>query len=132
MASTPESVEYKTLVRCTSKLATAFKSSPISIANELFSKEFIPPEVHDKVTGTTSGLSDDIKATSLVKCVTEQVSMCPGKYYDFMALLKEPWLSSLHDAVTNEYGIIFVACISVWQFQFKYTFINLNRTIEER
>lgn len=106
MASIRESVEYNTLIGCTTKLTTAFKSSPISVANELFSNGFISPEVHDKVTGMTSGLGDDMKATSLVKCVTDQVRMCPGKYYDFVALspFKEPWLCSLHDVITTEYG----------------------------
>ena len=106
MASTSESLEYKTLIGCVNKLSIAFKSSLISTANELLSNGFIPPEVHDKVTGMASGLSDDMKATNLVKCVTDQVKMCPGRYYDFMSLpvLKEQWLSSLHDAIITEYG----------------------------
>ena len=102
----PESVECSALIGCTTKLTTAFKSSPILVANELLSNGFISPEVHDKVTGITSGVGDDVRATSLVKCVTDQVRMCPGRYYDFMVLplFKEPWLCSLHDAITIEYG----------------------------
>ena len=137
MASLPESVEYNTLIGCTTKLTTAFKSSPISVANHLLSNGFISPEVHDKVTGITSGLGDDVKAaTSLVKCVTDQVRTCPGRYYDFMALslFKEPWLCSLHDIITAEYGKKFILppgrlinhCAS-----FFYSNLNLFRSIEE-
>ena len=106
MASKSESVEYKTIIGCTKMLTTAFKSSTISIANELLSNGFIPPEVHDKITGMASGLSDDVKATSLVKCVADQVRLCPGRYYDFVGLplFKEPWLGSLHHAIITEYG----------------------------
>ena len=113
MASKSESVEYQTIIGCTKTLTTAFKSSTISIANELLSNGFIPPEVHDKITGMTSGLSDDVKATSLVKCVTDQVRMCPGRYYDFMGLplFKEQWLSSLYDAIITEYGKKFCHCV---------------------
>ena len=124
MASRSESVEYKTLIGCVNKLTIAFKSSLISIANELLSKGFIPPEVHDKITGMASGLSDDMKATNMVKCVTDQVRMCPGRYYDFMALplFKEQWLNSLHNAIITEYGKKFCQC----SFTFKYEyFINL-------
>ena len=106
MLTQSDSVEYKTLIGCVNKLTIAFKSSLTSIANDLLSNGFIPPEVHDKVTEMASGLSDDLKATKLVKCVTDQVRMCPGRYYDFMALpvLKEQWLSSLKNAIITEYG----------------------------
>ena len=107
MASLPESVEYNTLIASITKLTTAFKSSPISFANQLLSNGFISPEVYDKVTGMTSVLGDDMKAASrMVKSVTDQVSMCPGRYYDFMALplFKEPWMSSVYDAITSDYG----------------------------
>ena len=119
MASTSESLEYKTLIGCVNKLTIAFKSSTVSIANELLSNGFIPPEVHDKITGMTSGLSDDMKATNLVKCVTDQVRMCPGRYYDFVALplFNEKWLSSLHDAITTEYGdfnqYLLLCCLAI-------------------
>ena len=108
MASKLESVEYKTIIGCTKTLTTAFKSSTISIANELLSNGLIPPEVHNKITGMASGLSDDVKATNMVNCVADQVRICPGKYYDFMGLplFKEQWLSSLHDAIITEYGKI--------------------------
>ena len=106
MVTESSSLEYETLIRSTDKLVAAFKTSLISISNQLLSKGFVSPEEHDRVTGMTTGLSDDMKATSLVKCVRDQVSTCPGRYYDFMALplFEAQWLRSLHGAVTAEYG----------------------------
>ena len=102
-----ESAEYKTLIKCIDKLTIAFKSSLVLIANELLANGFISYEVH--VHGnmlSTSGLGEDVKATRLVTCVTNMVKMCPGKYYDFMALplFKEQWLNPLHEVITAEYG----------------------------
>ena len=100
-----ESVEYNTLIKCTDKLTIAFKSSPVSIANELLTKGFISPEAHGNML-STPGLGEDVRATKLVTCVTDMVKMCPGKYYDFLSLplFKEQWLNPLHELITNEYG----------------------------
>ena len=51
-------------------------------------------------------LSDDVKATRLMKCVTDVVNVSPVRYHDFVALgvFKEPWLTSLHDIITAKYG----------------------------
>ena len=100
-----ESVEYKTLIKFFDKLAIAFKSSPVSIANELFANGFIPSEALDN-TLSASGLGEDAKATRLVNCVIDMVKMNAGKYYDFMSLplFKEQWLSGLHEIITTEYG----------------------------
>ena len=100
-----ESLEYKTLIGCIDKLTAAFRCSPLTVANELLSNGFISPEAHGKVL--TSLLGDDVKAAQLVKCVTDLVSVCPGKYYDFMALslFEEPWLNPLHQVLTTAYGM---------------------------
>ena len=100
-----ESVEYKTLIKCLDKLTIAFKSAPVSIANELLANGFISSEAHGNML-STPGLGEDVKATRLVTCVTDMVKMCPGKYYDFMSLplFKEQWLSQLRELITNEYG----------------------------
>ena len=99
-----ESVEYKTLIKCFDKLTIAFKSSPISIANELLANGFISSEVHEQVL--LPGLGDDVKATRLVKCVTDTVNACPGRYYDFMSLplFQGQCLSPIYDVITTEYG----------------------------
>ena len=100
-----ESVEYKTLIKYIDKLTIAFKSSPVSVANELLANGLISSEAHGNMLAA-SGLGEDVKATRLVTCVTDMVKMCPGKYYDFMSLplFKEQWLSPLHELITNEYG----------------------------
>ena len=93
------------MIGCTDKLTAAFGSSLLTVSNELLAKGFISTEAHGKVV--TSALGDDEKAARLVKCVTDQVSVCPGKYYDFMALpiFKEPWLKPLHQVLTTTYGM---------------------------
>ena len=101
-----ESVEYKTLIKYTDKLTIAFKSSPVSVANELLTNGFISSEVHSNVL-FTPGLGEDVKATKLVTCVTDMVKMYPGKCYDkflSLPLFKEQWLFPLHESITNEYG----------------------------
>ena len=100
-----ESLEYKTLIGCIDKLTAAFRSSLLTVSNELLAKGFISTEAHGKVV--TSALGDDVKAAQLVKCVTDLVSVCPGRYYDFTALpiFKEPWLNPLHQVLTATYGM---------------------------
>ena len=100
-----ESVEYKTLIRCTDKLTIAFKFSIISTANELLANGFISSEAYGNVL-TTLGWGEDEKASRLVKCVTDTVKVYPGKYRDFMALpmFQKHGLSKLYDDITNEYS----------------------------
>lgn len=100
-----ESVEYKTLIKCTDKLTIAFKFSIISTANELLANGFISSEAYGSIL-TTSGLGEDEKASRLVKCVTDTVKAYPGKYRDFMALpmFQKYSLTKLYDIITNEYG----------------------------
>ena len=78
-----ESVEYKTLIRCTDKLIIAFKFSILSTANELLANGFVSPETYGSIL-TTSGWSEDEKASRLVKCVADTVKVYPGKYHDFL------------------------------------------------
>ena len=100
-----ESIEYQTLIHCSDRLSTAFKNSLVSIADKLLAKGFIPSELHDNVLN--SGLEGDkVKASKLVKCVMDIVSICPGRYYDFMTLksFQEEWLKPIHAVLTTEYG----------------------------
>ena len=101
-----ESIEYQTLIHCTDKLSTAFKHSLVSIADELFAKEFITSDLYDNVL--KPGLEgDNVKASNLVKCVADLVSIRPGRYYDFMALelFQEcAWLKQIHPVLIAEYG----------------------------
>lgn len=101
----PESAEYKTLIKCIDKLRIAFKFSLVSIADELLANGFVSSEAHSNIL-TTSGWGEDEKASRLVKCVTDIVSVCSGKYHDFMALpmFKNHGLSPLYDVITTEYG----------------------------
>ena len=100
-----ESIEYQTLIHCSDTLSIAFKNSLVSIADELFAKGFIPSDLHDDVL--KAGLEgDNVKASKLVKCVTDMVSICPRKYYDFMTLksFQDVWLKPIHAVLTTEYG----------------------------
>lgn len=76
-----ESVEHRTLVRYIDKLTLAFESAPVSITNELLAKGLISPEIH--TNALTLGIGNDVKASQLVKCVMDQIHVCPGKYCDF-------------------------------------------------
>ena len=102
--STRESIEYQALARCFAKLTIAFKASTLLISNELYSMGMISPEVHSKLL--TVGVSDDLKATEMVKSVVDLVLVCPGKYYDFMSLpaFKEECFRPIHDEITAVYG----------------------------
>ena len=82
----------------------AFKSSLVSVSNELLANGFISSEVHDKVL--SPGLGDDVKASMLVRCVTDAVCLCPRKYHDFMKLplFKEQWTKELYEFITAKYG----------------------------
>ena len=73
----PESVEYKTLIKCTDKLRIAFKFSLISIADELLANGFVSPEAQSNIL-TTSGWGEDEKASRLVKCVMDHVNLSPA------------------------------------------------------
>ena len=100
-----KSIEYQTLIHCSDKLSIAFKNSLVSIADELLAKGFMPSDLHDDVL--KAGLeSDSVKASKLVKCVTDIVSICPEKYYDFMKLesFQDVWLKPIHAVLTTEYG----------------------------
>ena len=128
-SSLPGSVEYNTLIASITRLTTAFESSPISVAGKLLSNGFISPEVYDKVTEMTPVLGDDMKAANrLVKSVIDQVSMCPERFYDFMAmpLFKEPWMSSVYDAITNDYSKKFKLVCVRWLIVITESFNNLE------
>ena len=102
--STLESIEYKALAACFAKLVTAFKTSHLTIANELYSRGIIPAEVRSKVAMV--GVSNEQKATWIVEAVLDQVHLCPRKYYDFMSLpsFNEECFRSLHEEITAAYG----------------------------
>ena len=103
--ATPNSVEHQTLLACTDKLALAFKSSLDSIGTELLAKGLISPQVLEKVL--TIGIVNSAKATEMVMCMADQISICPNKFHDLMALdsFQEPWLKPVHDLLTKEYGM---------------------------
>ena len=107
MATLQSSVEHQTLISCTPKLTIAFKSALSSIGTELLAKGLISEEVLEKVH--TVGIVDSMKATEMVTCVTTNISLCPSKFDDFMALdvFQEPCLKSVHDLLTTEYGMLF-------------------------
>ena len=99
------SMEYRALIKCFDKLATAFKLSLVTISSELIANGFISSEMCDEVLAT-SGLNEDVKATKLVKHVIDMIKVFPGRYSDFMALplFQREQLSPIHDAVMTEYG----------------------------
>ena len=94
-----ESVEYKTLIKCTDRLTIAFRGSIVSTANELLANGFMSPEAHGNIL-TTPGWGENEKASRLMMCVADTVKMQPAKYREFLAL---PMLSQLHGIITTEY-----------------------------
>ena len=106
MMAASESIEHQTLVRHIDKLVLAFKSSPLSIGTELLAKGLVSSEVYAGLL--TPGTGNDAKAAQLVMCLKDQIHICPGKYYDFMALpsFQEKWLSSVHEVLTSTYGML--------------------------
>lgn len=90
-----DTVEYKTLVQCRSKLVTAFKLDPGTIADELITRELIPPGVASDVTELTSS---EQKARKLVDCVFAKVELSPKTEYDrFLSVLSQvgTWLDKV-------------------------------------
>ena len=100
-----DSVELKALACFVDKLATAFKASHLTIANQLVANGVLPREVLDPVL--TGGGDDAKKATLIVNSVLDQVQVCPRKYHDFMALpsFNDPCFRSLHEEITAGYGM---------------------------
>ena len=111
-SSSSESIEYRALSCFLDKLATAFRASHLTIANELVAKGVIPNDVHNKVL-TTVGVGDETKVTSILKSALDQVKVCPEKYHDFVALpsFDDPCFLSLHEEITAAYGNLCASCL---------------------
>lgn len=79
--------EYRTIIRCTSKLVNALKHDLGSLSVELLSAELISE-------GNASSLTDRYhnevdRATRLVEFVRTQVELNPRNYGKFIEVLKE-------------------------------------------
>jgi hypothetical protein len=96
-----DSIEYKTLIKCTDRMTIAFRGTIVSTANELLANGFMSPEAHSNIL-TTSGWGENEKASRLAMCVADTVKMHPGKYYKFLAL---PMCQghTLHGIITTEH-----------------------------
>lgn len=88
-----DTLEYETLVRCRNKLVTALKLDPANVADELISKNLVPPSVATEMTELTR--SED-KARRLVECIFNKVELSSGAYESFIAVFTEcGWLEDL-------------------------------------
>ena len=78
-----ESLEYRVLLACKSKLVTAIKLDISAITDELESKNLVPV---DKVP--KEGIDVD-RARELVSCILDRVKLSPARYKEFVDALSE-------------------------------------------
>lgn len=97
------SLEYQTLLACTSKLVSEISQGPSTVSAKLLDKGFIPPNLHKKMQ--MIALEDQVKASELVSCVTSKVQNYPEKYRVFLEILRgEAWLGELVTTLENKYS----------------------------
>ena len=82
--STPQ---YEAIVKCTSKLLSAFKSDLIGISAELVSESLISPALLEEVSNIQ--LPMDYRACSLVRAVTEKVEASASNYDKLVKILSK-------------------------------------------
>lgn len=96
-----DSVEYKSFINCIEILIAAVRISPMSVADTLVAKEFIPPEVYTKVKSLSS---DYDKARELIDVVAAKIKLAPGQFDEFVALLaQKSFLEEARERLTAEY-----------------------------
>ena len=79
-----ESVEYKTLLACFSRLVLALKSDPVTISNELVETSLFPPP------------DGQIEAQQLAQRILDVVKVEAARYDDVMKILsKHDWLKDI-------------------------------------
>ena len=104
-----ESIEYKTLLQCSSGLTDLLQHN-ISVSAKLLEKGLVTKEVYDWIL-TVQGVSNHDKAARLVSCVTDRVKDSAQVLHDFVDILKDDSffvdivdkLTSLHSKLQFNY-----------------------------
>ncbi len=80
-----ESTEYRTLRNCYPELVEHVKLQLTTISSALFSKSYIPNNIHEY--STNDGVSDEKKAKKLLDAVLAKVKLNPDTYHGFVDIL---------------------------------------------
>ena len=84
-----ESVEFKTVRRCTAALETALKGLDRNMVDFLYQNDFITDDVYDQVLNRVSLLSPADKAQELVKGIQNRVKQDKESYFVFVGGLTQ-------------------------------------------
>ena len=87
VADTDDTVEYRTMISCTSKLKTAVSGDLDRLCGWLFAKGLITKD-HCSELGNRN-IEDAKKAAKLVDLIQRKVNLNPDNYYTFIRILKE-------------------------------------------
>lgn len=100
-----ESREYKTIVNCTKKLETAFRSLDRDIVHYLFCEGFITQEERDEVLEVRSMLSSYQKAERLVTSIRRNVELNPQNFQTILNHLRRSgkYYESIVNILDEEY-----------------------------
>ena len=95
-----ESLEYKTLLACKSKLVTAIKLDVSAITDDLESKNLVPI---NKVP--REGIDID-RAREVVSCILDRVKLSAARYKEFVHVLSENHClgEDITEALENAYS----------------------------
>ena len=97
------SVEYKTTLACFDRLVTALKSDPVTVSNELASKNLIPP-----LDGPA------ISAQKLAQLLLCKIKVTPKRYYDVIDVFsRHDWLKDIVEILQSESMIVKSDVLSV-------------------
>ena len=92
-ASSPMSIEYRTLIECTPVLVSQISQDTSTVAQALLAKGLIPPNKRKADAGF------------LVEAITNKVKFRTQNYDKFMDILKEqPWLGDLVEILQDKYS----------------------------
>lgn len=86
-----ESIELRTLERCTPLLEKSLKILDRKLVHFLKEEYFIPDHVRDEVLETFSVLNETGKAGKLVTCIKNRVDLDPRNYYVLVDRLKKEY-----------------------------------------
>ena len=82
-----DTAEYKTIIKCTSKLTTAVKNNITALSGHLLSNELISSDNDTDLRNTQ--LSELDRAAKLVQLVRCRVQLSPVNFHKFIKVLEE-------------------------------------------
>ncbi len=111
----PDSVELKTIKKCTSALETALREIDRDLVHFLNDEGFIRDEAHDTILNSSSR-SEASKAGELVTRIKTTVDLDPAKYHTLISWFKEkgasyqPIVNILEDEYRRQLGKSLKTC----------------------